>query len=134
MQDFLRWVLSPTGSQVIYNLCLSVAALIGAFAGLKVLSEWLENRKRKRRIKRFSKRYPPSDRNEQGWEIVKNPTGGEIYLLDHKNKTRSWIANIETFWDLGVPPPDYQDVERKTKAFDEYAEADDILTTGRPQR
>ena len=125
------------GSQVIYNLGLGVGGAIGGVAGFKVIGDWVKERKRKSLIDKYSKKYPHELFNvkENGWELARNPlTPGDIHILDHRSKTRHWIANYQTFLDLPIPKRN-EDLltEEKRNLYGKYKKSEEILTTGRPE-
>ena len=131
-KNFFQWVFSVDGSQVIYNLGLGVGGIIGAFIGGRVIKDEI---RRKILIEKYSKKYYHKLFNTpNGWELTQNPfTLGDIYILDHRTKTKHWIANWNTFVDLRFPQRNYLLTDEKRKLFIEYKEGKQILTTGRPE-
>ena len=128
----IKWIFSLDGSQVIYNLGLGIGGIIGAIVGGKVLKEQM---KRKMLIQKYSKQYHHKLFNtKDGWQLTQNPyTLGDIYILDHRSKTKHWIANYQTLLDLPIPQRDLQLTEEKAKLFKEYKEGKEIITTGKPE-
>ena len=104
MIKLLRWLFSLEGSTVIQNLGLG----IGGF------------------FRSYREKYPKElEGSESGWELTHNPDRrGHLYLLDHRDKTRRWIANYRTFQDLFINVPSFGD---------SYKDADHILTVGEPE-
>ena len=133
--DVLRRIFSVEGSQVIYNLGLGIGGVIGGIAGFKVIGDWRSERKQKSLIEKYSKQYPHKlFNNKDGWELTRNPyTTGDIHILDHRSKTRHWIANYQTFLDLPIPRRDFELTDEKIRLYKEYEEGNEILTTGRPK-
>jgi hypothetical protein len=133
---FIEWIFSVEGSQVIYNLGLGMGGIIGSLAGSKVIKDWMSQKKRESLIDKYSKKYPHELFNvkERGWELTNNPfTPGDIYILDHRSRTKHWIANYQTFLDLPIPKRNFQLTEEKSKLFNKYEKKAQILTTGRPE-
>lgn len=133
---FFRWIFSAEGSQVIYNLGLGIGGLIGGIAGFKVIEDWMSQRKRKALIEKYSKKYPHELFNvrEKGWELTRNPySPGDIHIMDHRSKTKHWIANYQTFLDLPIPRRDFDRTQEKDAYYKEYRKGKEILTTGRPE-
>jgi hypothetical protein len=130
----LKWLFSVDGSTIIYNLGLGIGGFLGGLAGLRYIGEWLEKQRRQQLIREYQRRYPKKlEDNEQGWELSHNPERkGHLYLLDHRDKTRHWIANWRTFQDLFTNVPNDGD-ERKDQLFREYTDKDHILTFGEPE-
>jgi hypothetical protein len=128
------WLFSEIGSHVIYNLGLGIGSFLAGLAGLGYTTGWVEKHRRKQLIKEYHRKYPKKFENKQdGWELSDNPERkGHLYLLDHRDKTRHWIANWRTFQDLFINVPKYGD-ERKDKLFREYTDTDHILTVGEPE-
>ena len=131
MIKILKWLFSVDGSTVIYNLGLGIGAFLGGLAGLRYISEWLQKQRRQELIRNYQIKYPKElDGEQPGWELSHNPDRkGHLYLLDHRDQTRHWIANWGTFRDLFVNVPIYGD-QRKDEVFKSYQQADHILTLG----
>ena len=133
-RNFLRWLISVDGSTVVQNLGLGIGSFLGGLVGLGYIIEWFQKLRRQILIGKYLRMYPPTleDRNF-GWELAYDPKRyGHIYLLDHRVKTRHWIANYRTFQDLFRHAPSDED-ERKTKLFNEYELKENILTVGYPE-
>ena len=134
--NILKWIFSTTGSQIIYNLGLGFGAFIGAIAGIKIIEDWIKERKRQKLIRYYAKIYPSKTYNNTslGWELTRNPDiDRQIFLIDHNNKTRHWIANYDTFLDLGLHQEDATITEEKKNSFNSYTHKDNILTVGVPE-
>jgi len=131
-KTFFNWIFSVDGSQVIYNLGLGIGGVIGAFIGGGVLKAQI---KRKILVEKYSRKYPHKlFNNKEGWELTQNPyTVGDIYILDHRDKTKHWIANYQTLLDLPIPQRNFQLTDEKSRLFKEYKGGKEILTTGRPE-
>lgn len=130
---FLKWLFSEQGSHVIYNLGLGMGSFLGGLAGLAYVHEWLKNYKRKQLVKKYKKKYPKELEDQSGWELTHDPKRkGHLYLLDHRDKSRHWIANWDSFRDLFINVPEYGD-ERKNKLFIQYTQEENIITTGEPE-
>lgn len=113
-------------SESVYNLALAFGAVTAGFGGLKLIDDYIDNRRTKKRIEKYRRWYPRDCIGEE-FDLVHKPNArGTIYLLDKHFQTRHWIRSWQTFIDLNFNSSDVEEIEKKL--FDSYAEREEIFT------
>lgn len=93
-------------SKIVNDVFVGVGALLAGFGGLKIALDWVNDKKRKNRLRekvsKLRKQYPYSLFNQDGgYEIYKMKDYDQWWLIDKKANTRRWIRNPQTVKDMG---------------------------------
>ena len=133
MNNFLKFLIdlfTVSGSQIFYNFAVGFGAIVGSLAGIKLIFDYLSQKKKREYVNEIKKLYPPR-KLDLTFKIVHSPKlKGKLYLLDFLSKNRYWIQSSQTLTDLGFFWDSAGEITQEE--FDKYMECCPLLTIGEP--